>query len=1171
MADLYKNLDYSSTHIRLLRLLPSQVKFGQPWYECADIRCSLIVEKVDSAPAYDALSYAWGDDDPTVPITINGEKTLVRPNLAYALAALRGTSSRLLWIDALCINQDNVSERNHQVRLMGDIYRRASKVLVWLGRSGPRTDFLSSNAVTMLERFGAAQPVSSLPPPPPDADVAQEFQFEQWIEALRASYKLEEKAERGRWTTDWSPQLYSWALMKEDRAWMRSRRECVPHLISELTDSKSFSAGLQIKLQDLQTQRAAQHKVLVELQSLDYQYQQAMNAPTFRLLQKFQARQTQVFQEAGFVFVEEKKRKRSAADTTDEKVAGVKTTEDLPIDSSPVDQLYNRINNNLGAFQRYVVDERKKLEKMQWARSGGQERDPQLDREWKRIEAWKRVDVDERRALNDLREQIQGWLYLENKQTHTLLKQRFAQDEDLKHFVATWDAAREGVLRSFGSWRLSEEEQRRRLKRRISGYVHTLKSMTELHEREWVKYPALDTKIDPFLTEEELQNLARLKENSRRLHQQFLAIRMTEVRAREPEMLLRQDNKWRQRVYNLVSGMRSVEAETQQMHLRLIQAQTSWVRQWNRMRTLECKQWQGQIFNPKADEPSLSEMFFGLIDFCNLPYWSRLWIVQEVLLAKKLLLCFGDDARTTRGWDLLSRARSCLDRIPTLWNLDSSMAEPIKTIQNSLSYQLDRLREGYGKGWPLHKLVEITEGTLCRDPRDKVYGLLGLAKDCHPGDIVIDYKKPAQDVFLDTIRWYHQKHGSDDSYPSVVRLSKSMQRSFIPHGSMQQYMRDTDLVSIENPSNVIGTLPSLPNETFCVKGAIKGQVLGLERLLDDSVLMVLRQRDWIGLITDYLDSTGVHKLRTCIEKELIHLSSIKTSFAMKPSTAAYGTCEGAIPGSDMVSSTGSSNPASADLDCTRDEQQFFMLGNGQFGVASTRIREGDLLCEFEDLQTALILRHITGGRFALVSRAVLSQSPDLSLLPSRAATIEGSKEDAAAVVQPSVQAQDSQTRQAVAHVHLDAASLQQLTQPYEMSAKHTFRDQSYLHEADFGWYEFATFGIDTGAAAEGASAGAGEKIAKSVPPPVAVAVPETSATDDAVMLDAPPHSPFLQTPKTPATPAVVGFKEPLLMEVPEMFLPPQPLVFDWPQIEKPGLLFGLGSNITLDVWSGAAY
>jgi hypothetical protein len=83
----------------------------------------------------EALSYVWGI--PTVgPLNMcNGAWLRITPNLGDALEALRHpTERKLLWADAICINQRDPNERNHQIKLMAQIYSTAKRVLVWLGR-----------------------------------------------------------------------------------------------------------------------------------------------------------------------------------------------------------------------------------------------------------------------------------------------------------------------------------------------------------------------------------------------------------------------------------------------------------------------------------------------------------------------------------------------------------------------------------------------------------------------------------------------------------------------------------------------------------------------------------------------------------------------------------------------------------------------------------------------------------------------------------------------------------------------------------------------------------------------------------------------------------------------------------------------------------------------------
>ena len=134
MASIYQPLNFDKPEIRILKLAAAADKG-------LGIFCSLETVSLDDEVNYEALSYVWGTEPPSHQIHINGQAFSVRPNLHMALQRLRSTSTpRLLWIDAICIDQDNITERNHQVSRMRDIYARALRVLVWLGPSDIEID-----------------------------------------------------------------------------------------------------------------------------------------------------------------------------------------------------------------------------------------------------------------------------------------------------------------------------------------------------------------------------------------------------------------------------------------------------------------------------------------------------------------------------------------------------------------------------------------------------------------------------------------------------------------------------------------------------------------------------------------------------------------------------------------------------------------------------------------------------------------------------------------------------------------------------------------------------------------------------------------------------------------------------------------------------------------------
>jgi hypothetical protein len=148
----YVPFEDSSKHIRLLELLPSR---------CPNMPIESIIRHypINRCPPFVALSYEWGPCRNETYITIDLKRHKVRENLFWALRALREhfrksgatkipkkrkrgrrknvkgeSQTPLVWIDAICIHQEDLLERGQQVKMMSRIYRQATMVHVWLGR-----------------------------------------------------------------------------------------------------------------------------------------------------------------------------------------------------------------------------------------------------------------------------------------------------------------------------------------------------------------------------------------------------------------------------------------------------------------------------------------------------------------------------------------------------------------------------------------------------------------------------------------------------------------------------------------------------------------------------------------------------------------------------------------------------------------------------------------------------------------------------------------------------------------------------------------------------------------------------------------------------------------------------------------------------------------------------
>jgi hypothetical protein len=129
----YSPLSQKLSAVRLLQLLPCPE-------EERDIHCGLfeytLWESVSRNCPYEALSYVWGGGEKPRSLTVDNQQLAVTKNLHTMLLRLRDrVIPRIIWVDAVCINQADNEEKEHQIRLLPTIYARASRVIAWLGEA----------------------------------------------------------------------------------------------------------------------------------------------------------------------------------------------------------------------------------------------------------------------------------------------------------------------------------------------------------------------------------------------------------------------------------------------------------------------------------------------------------------------------------------------------------------------------------------------------------------------------------------------------------------------------------------------------------------------------------------------------------------------------------------------------------------------------------------------------------------------------------------------------------------------------------------------------------------------------------------------------------------------------------------------------------------------------
>ena len=122
------------------------VLYLQPGQFEDDVKVELTEVSLTNPPStYEALSYVWGSPTANNPISCHGKDLLVTVNCIAAMRRLRNKKKRrVLWIDAICIDQSSMDERNQQVELMGDVYSKARRVILWLGEESNFSDFTIS-------------------------------------------------------------------------------------------------------------------------------------------------------------------------------------------------------------------------------------------------------------------------------------------------------------------------------------------------------------------------------------------------------------------------------------------------------------------------------------------------------------------------------------------------------------------------------------------------------------------------------------------------------------------------------------------------------------------------------------------------------------------------------------------------------------------------------------------------------------------------------------------------------------------------------------------------------------------------------------------------------------------------------------------------------------------
>jgi Heterokaryon incompatibility protein (HET) len=273
-------------------------------------------------------------------------------------------------------------------------------------------------------------------------------------------------------------------------------------------------------------------------------------------------------------------------------------------------------------------------------------------------------------------------------------------------------------------------------------------------------------------------------------------------------------------------------------------------------------------FHNSAEAPIWQEV----VRLCQRPYWSRLWIIQEVFFAAKIILYCCD---SSCDWENFEKICSFVDYSKT--TEFTAIFPVVDQIIESIPYRLNRQREqGVSQTRPLFELLITYQEAMCVDSRDKVFGLHSLAARCCQEAVAIDYSKSAFTVCRELLQHYFLvHHAQSDSLVLNTDCSDVVERSYLAHKILCKFGDDA-----HNPSVYLSRdLPKfgtrdlkLIRATGNIRGEICHTTISLDSLLESDLSQVFYSKNKPSLSIALVNSIDY----ISHSSKLLHLPSTLT-------------------------------------------------------------------------------------------------------------------------------------------------------------------------------------------------------------------------------------------------------------------------------------------------------
>ncbi|KAH6718052.1 heterokaryon incompatibility protein-domain-containing protein [Leptodontidium sp. MPI-SDFR-AT-0119] len=383
-----------------------------------------------------------------------------------------------------------------------------------------------------------------------------------------------------------------------------------------------------------------------------------------------------------------------------------------------------------------------------------------------------------------------------------------------------------------------------------------------------------------------------------------------------------------------------------------------------------------------TNDPANKSRWKALAHFCNRRYWTRRWIIQEIALAGRCVIQCGDK---TLDWDVFQAVCLEIVRPNPLRNDFAPGVQLVTSIGQSLAVTYAKLRSQRTKVHSLQFLLEAFEQARCKEPKDKIFAILGLIDHSSRETLVADYKKSLFELWVDVV-WY-MLQGYESKTPlgrryldfpkSIVRISQCVQRN------LGDVSRDIERDVLETLSASLPVSRSVAPGVTLLQGLLGGAITHLhpytEDLLAGEVAHTFR-----GLSsyhyrpnntlrrTDILQQ-GLGIIDDADKQRVLSFNSRISYGMMGWDPRPYKARDDVQASNEALNSGAHGRPPVRrnSLEIQRPgKMQLFLSKSGMMGLVPSETKTGDMICHFLNCDVAAVIRR-EGDKFLFVGRALV--------------------------------------------------------------------------------------------------------------------------------------------------------------------------------------------------------